>query len=301
VFVALTYALFPTIGVKSAPAELALGPAYDDVAVVYHSYPDSFTPRQLRLMKTVAPMRIWDGAGQYCWNADRLTLAFHWRPQESAAHSGELFALWRSTLKQHPVKVVQARLCRGTIAWSPWPGPGARGSSFFPNLDLPANMFGWWPTKLAGHQQIHDAFQPDPPIPALRSAAKSYVATSTGIGGEWILWRGATWCYLAYVAIGLVAWRRRQWVWVAVAGVAFGNQLTVLADIPAQLIRYMEGCIYLGVLALPLLTLAARPAVDTVTAAPAAARSASAGPRWSLRRSRGSSSPANAGLPRTRS
>jgi hypothetical protein len=301
VFVLLTYALFPNVGVKPASAELALGPAYDDIAVVYHAYPHSFTPRQLQLMRTVSTMRIWDGAGQYCWNADRLTLAYHWRPQESAAHSRELFALWRSKLSQHPLKVVQARLCRGTIAWSPWPGPGARGASFFPNLDIPANLFGWWPTKLAGHQRIHDAFQPDPPIPALRSAAKSYVATSSGAAGEWILWRGATWCYLTYLVIGLVAWRRRQWVWMTVAGAAFANQLTVLVDIPAQLIRYMEGCIYLGILALPLVTLAGRAADETVTAGPADERSASAGPRWSLRRSRGSSSRASAGRRRSRS
>ena len=301
VFVVLTYAVFPNVGIKAAPAELALGPAYDDIAVVYHAYPQSFTHRQLRLMKTVSTLRIWDGAGQRCWNADRLTLATHWRPEESAAHSRQLFGLWRRKLQQHPVKVIEARLCRGTIAWSPWPGPGDRGASLFPNLEVPANMFGWWPTKLDGNQRIHDAFQPDPPLPAFRAAAKAYVSTSMGIGGEWILWRGATWCYLAYLAIGLVAWRRRQWVWVTAAGVAFGNQLTVLADIPAQLIRYMEGCIYLGILALPLLTLAARPATEAVTEGPAAGRSASAGPRSSPRRSRGSWRRASGARRRTRS
>jgi hypothetical protein len=307
VVLALSYGLFPVVGVQRAPADLVLGPAYDDIAVVYHSEPASFNRGQLRLMKKVATKRIWDGAGQYCWNADRLTLAYHWRQQAAADHAGSLFKLWLAMVKHHPVKVLSARLCRGTIAWSPWPGPGTRGSSIFPDLDVPANLFGWWPTRLAAHPEIHDAFQPDPPVPALRSAATSYVRTSTGVGGEWILWRGATWCYLAYIAVGLLAWRRRQWVWVAVAGAAFANQLTVLVDNPAQLIRYMEGCIYLGVLALPLLTLARRPAGETnctdemATAAPAVGRSASAAPRWSLRRSRGSSRHASGARRRSRS
>ena len=266
VFMALTYGLFPNVGVKPAPADLVLGPAYDDIAVVYHSYPDSFTPRQLRLMKQVSTKKIWDGAGQYCWNADRLTLATHWRPGAAAAHSGALFRLWLSVVKHHPLQVASARWCRGTIAWSPLPALDSRGASIFPNLDVKPNMFGWWPTRLADHPEIHDAFQADPPIPALRSAAKSYVSTSMGVGGEWILWRGATWCYLAYVAVGVLAWRRRSWIWVTIAGAALANQLTVLADNPAQLIRYMEGCVYLGILAIPLLTLRGRAMPDPAPA-----------------------------------
>jgi hypothetical protein len=298
VFMALTYGLFPNVGVKPAPSDQVLGPAYDDIAVVYHSYPDSFTPTQRRLIKQVSTKKIWDGAGQYCWNADRLTLATHWRPQAAAAHSGALFHLWLAVVKHHPLKVMSARWCRGTIAWSPLPALDDRGASIFPNLDVPANMFGWWPTRLADHPEIHDAFQADPPVPALRSAAKSYASTSMGAGGEWILWRGATWCYVAYVAVGVLAWRRRAWIWMAIAGAAFANQLTVLVDNPAQLIRYMEGCIYLGILALPLLTLREPVTPDR---GPADARSASAAPRWFLRRSRGSSRPASDAPRRTRS
>ena len=271
VFMTLTYALFPNVGVKPAPSDLVLGPAYDDIAVVYHSYPASFTPQQLRLMKQVSTKKIWDGGGQYCWNADRLTLATHWRRDVASAHSGALFRLWLSQVRQHPLKVLSARWCRGTIAWSPLPALDHRGASLFPNLDVPANMFGWWPTKLADHPEIHRAFQADPPIGALRSAAKSYVSASMGVGAEWILWRGATWCYLAYIAVGLLAWRRRAWIWVTIAGAALANQLTVLIDNPAQLIRYMEGCIYLGILTLPLLTLGRGEATDGATPDPAPA------------------------------
>ena len=267
-FMALTYALFPNVGVKPAPSDQVLGPAYDDIAVVYHSYPDSFAPSQLRLLKTVSTKKIWDGAGQYCWNADRLTLTRHWRPGTASAHSGALFRLWLSVLRHHPLKVLSARWCRGTIAWSPVPPADSRGASIFPNLEVPANMFGWWPAKLADHPEIHRAFQADPPAAGLRSAAKSYVSTSMGVGGEWILWRGATWCYIAYIAVGVLAWRRREWIWVTVAGAALANQLTVLVDNPAQLIRYMEGCIYLGILALPLLTLAQPAEVERATPDP---------------------------------
>jgi hypothetical protein len=259
VYFALTYALFPNVGIKPGPADLVLGPAYHDIAVVYHDDPGSFTDRQVTLMKKVGTSKkLWDSAGADCWNADRLTLATRWIDRSAQRHSRQLFGLWRRTLQTHPLTVIRARLCRATIAWSPWRGSPALGASVFPNLDIPGNLFGWWPSKLAGDPEIHRAFQPDPPIPGLRTAARSYVSTSMGVGGEWIVWRGATWCYLAYLAVAVVAIRRRQWIWVTIAGAALANQLTVLLDNPGQLIRYMEGCIYLGVLALPLLTLPGR-------------------------------------------
>jgi hypothetical protein len=70
---------------------------------------------------------------------------------------------------------------------------------------------------------------------------------------KWILWRGATWCYLGYAAIVLFVVRRREPAVLALLGVALANQLVVLVNNPAQLVRYMIGPIFLGILVLPLM------------------------------------------------
>jgi hypothetical protein len=270
VFAVLTYGLFPNVGIKPAPSDLVLGTAYHDIAIAYHHDPGSFSQKQQQLMAKVAPLSLWYSAGGDCWSSDRLDNVKAFHRTAAADRARKLFGLWRRTLQAHPVTVVVGRLCRGAIAWSPWPGPAGRGNSAFPPLAVPDDMFGWWPKRLADSPEIHSALLPDPPISSLRSAAKSYVSNSMRIGGEWILWRGATWCYLAYIAVGVLAWRRRSWIVLSLAATAFANQVTVLLDNPAQLIRYMEGCIYLGILVLPLLTLTRRAAEQpAATAAPA--------------------------------
>ena len=69
---------------------------------------------------------------------------------------------------------------------------------------------------------------------------------------EWLLWRGATWCYVAYLVVWAVARRRRDWALLALVAIVAGQQLTVFVDIPTQAFRYMASPIYIGIMLLPL-------------------------------------------------
>jgi hypothetical protein len=76
---------------------------------------------------------------------------------------------------------------------------------------------------------------------------------STARQTQWLLWRGALWCYAAY-AVGWALARRRGWrTGAVVIALTAGLQLSVLAANPAPLARYMLPPVFLGVLALPLL------------------------------------------------
>jgi hypothetical protein len=75
---------------------------------------------------------------------------------------------------------------------------------------------------------------------------------------EWLSWRGATWCYVSYLAVGALAWVRRRGELLAVAAMVLGLQLGVLAAIPWQLFRYMAAPIIIGIMLVPLLPLSLR-------------------------------------------
>src|SRR5262249_22041243 len=77
---------------------------------------------------------------------------------------------------------------------------------------------------------------------------------------EWVAWRGATWCYLAYLSLILYSRRRRDLAVLGLGAVVFANQLTVVLDNPSQLVRYMAGPLILGILLLPLAFARPRPA-----------------------------------------
>jgi hypothetical protein len=57
---------------------------------------------------------------------------------------------------------------------------------------------------------------------------------------------------VAYVAVGLFAWRRRSWAPLALVAIVAATQITVTVNNPGQLVRYMEGPLVLGILLLPL-------------------------------------------------
>jgi hypothetical protein len=69
---------------------------------------------------------------------------------------------------------------------------------------------------------------------------------------DWVLWRGASWAYLSYLAVGLAAWALRNRYVLGVAAVVAGQQLAVLANISAQDFRYMATPIFVGALLVPL-------------------------------------------------
>lgn len=250
VWLALMAYVFPALGVQSASSDLVLGPAYADISVVYKQRPASFTAGDLALMRRVAPLEHWRGAGN-CYTSDVFTGSRNFRRVEADRVHGQLFELWVRVLKRSPDALIQARICRGAIAWAVFPTPTDLGPTLFPPTAVPGDLFGW--AKRLPDPQARAALRPDPVSPQLRDAARFVLLASHTRSFEWLLWRGATWALIAYVAVVLFARRRDEWSAVALVAVCLANQLVVLVNNPNQLVRYMTGCICIGVLLLPLL------------------------------------------------
>jgi hypothetical protein len=82
---------------------------------------------------------------------------------------------------------------------------------------------------------------------------------------DWLLWRGAFWCYLSYLAVWLFARRRRNWALLSLGAIVAGQQLGIMVDVPAQLFRYMAAPIFLGIVLVPLFFVPERPAPPKTT------------------------------------
>jgi hypothetical protein len=258
-----TNVVFPAIGVRRAGSELVLGPAYADLAVALDQRPSAFHPSDLALLSTVAPLSYWRTTAN-CYNADS-TVAFG-RPQFSIdaarAHQRELFDLWLRVLQRAPDVVIQARICRGSIAWNPFPGP-AQGWTVKIPIGGVSTLFNFPPQQIAQ----------SPYAAAIHRAPLSHVVNKVAVFArevsdtrsfEWLAWRGSTWSYVAYLAVGLFAWRRRDWRPVALVAIVAATQITVAVNNPGQLVRYMVGPVVVGILLLPF-AFAKRPATSQPT------------------------------------
>jgi hypothetical protein len=69
---------------------------------------------------------------------------------------------------------------------------------------------------------------------------------------SWLLWRGATWSYFAYLAVGAFALRRKDRALLSMAAIVLGQQLMVLTDNPTQVFRYMAAPLLIGPMLVPL-------------------------------------------------
>lgn len=256
----LTVAVFPLFGVERAKSDLVLGPAYDDIAYFYRHEPKALSAGDLAVMSAVAPLPVWHHAGN-CYTADDLTNDFRFSRDVASAHSGKLFAIWRKLLVHHPLGMTYARMCRGYIAWSPVPAPRRLGQTVFPlTIEKPSRYL-----KVPNLTWRH-ALMPAPIDKGFRHFAQVYVVNSRA--DEWALWRGATWCYVLYVAVAVAIVRTRRWSLLALAAMPFGVQLGVLVDNPNQLVRYMMVPLYAGVVLLPIVSVRRPAAADAAAPAP---------------------------------
>jgi hypothetical protein len=243
-------ALFPALGVKPAGSELMFGPAYADLAVAYAQRPALFTADDRRLLSTVAPLSYWSGSAN-CYNADATVSYGHPQFNFPAArqHAGELFGLWLRIAKRAPDEIVQTRLCRGSIAWNPFPGP-ARGWTVKIPIAGTAQFFNF-PRNRIANSPFASAITSTPPSRLLHQVAVWLRRLSDTRAFEWLLWRGATWSYVAYLAIAAFAVRSHRWQPLALVAVVAANQLNVMANNPGQLVRYMVGPLVLGIVLAP--------------------------------------------------
>ncbi len=243
----LNWFVYPAAGIKPMPSSLALGPAYADIAVAYADAPSSFTTADKSLMARVAPLAEWAKTAN-CFDADKTTqITGFIHNADALGHP--LFSLWLRVLERSPQLILDARICRGSIAWLVFPSsPSAR--AFLYGSQIPAGLYGI--TSRVRDNPYRADLATRPLSGSANTGALAARRASEVPQLEWLLWRGATWCYLAYLVVWAVARRRRNWALLALVAIVVGQQVTVLADIPTQAFRYMASPIYIGIMLLPL-------------------------------------------------
>jgi hypothetical protein len=246
----LNLVVFPAAGIKLPSRSLVFGPANADIAVAYAQSPQTFTPADLKLMKRVVPLAEWKKSGTYpsCYNSNNTTF-IHGFDTRASKLSGPLFRLWLRVLKQAPQLIIGARICRGSIAWLVFPGTWAASTYDYLSY-VPGNLWGWSQVPAVKYNPYRADF-------ATRPLFGNSVATFLRLASEtrqldWLLWRGATWTYLAYLMVAAFAVRRRSWAMLSMVAVLAGQQLMVLADNPDQLFRYMATALFAGPMLIPL-------------------------------------------------
>ncbi|MDG4785410.1 hypothetical protein O7626_05590 [Micromonospora sp. WMMD1102] len=239
------WALLPALGVRDSESIVAYEAMIADLAVGYAKHPAEFSAADLALLTRLAPPAHWRQSAD-CYTVDSTVYHPDFDRAAAAAHTDELLSAWWRLVRRSPQTVLDARLCRGSIAWRPTPAGGLR-----------ANPTAW---ALPIYLERDPRFQ-RPEVLAVaysrplgeRTAEVADLLASRVGQPEWLLWRGATWAYLAYLTVGLLAWRRRNPALLGLAALSLGNQLSVLAVNNAQAARYMAAPYVLGVLLLPLL------------------------------------------------
>lgn len=248
--------VYPALGIEGIRPSLTYATAYADIAVVYAERPTLFHRADLTLMREVAPLQHWRTTAT-CYNSDPTT-GPGFDGGKADLLNDRLLRLWAQIFERAPDAVLGARLCRGSIAWVVFPGQPEERAQPGP-ASVPDDLFGW---QQAGQTMDRSPYRPILKIRPLSGRLHDAAAFLRGITYtpqlEWMSWRGATWCYLAYLAVVALAWVRRRRALLAAAAMVAGLQLGMLAAVPWQLFRYMAAPILIGIMLVPLLPLALR-------------------------------------------
>ncbi|MGW6480612.1 hypothetical protein ACWGDS_22420 [Streptomyces sp. NPDC055059] len=257
----LMLVVYSAVGVQKPPRTLVYNLHYADLAVTYAQAPGLFTQDDLRLMSRAAPLSDWRTTGATCFASDPLYRKLNRHVTDQLTEP--LVQLWWRTLRKAPQKVMGARICRGHIAWAVFPGPQDQGGRTYNSLNwVNPTFYKWYPEMRTS--PYRQASQPHPPSQALRDVGVFAYAASRVPQLEWLLWRGAIWCYATYVLVTRLTRARGCRALFALAGVTFGTQFTVFVATPSPCFRYMAAPMFIGVLCLsliPALRGAARPVV----------------------------------------
>ncbi len=252
----LNYVVYPAAGIEKTPKYISYAAADSDIAVAYAERPSSFTPADTRLMARAAPLAEWARTAD-CYDSDFTTKIPHFI-ERSSLLTGQLFHLWLQVFKRSPDLVLGARICRGAIAWSVFAGPPKLAANTSePGDQIPANLFLLAPV-LRGNP-YRSALRGDPPSLELNKAANFLWLASKVSQLQWLLWRGAFWCYLSYMVLFTFARRRRNWQLLSLGAIIAAQQVGVMATNLAQLYRYMVSPIIIGIILIPLFFARNRP------------------------------------------
>ena len=124
------------------------------------------------------------------------------------------------------------------------------------------------------HNPYRDGLRTQPLSGTLNKAGLFLRSLSNTPQLQWLLWRGAFWCYLSYLAVFLFARRRRDWALLSLGAIVAGQQLGIFIDVPGQLFRYMASPIFIGIVLVPLLFTREDPVPQAAGQLPAAAAGA---------------------------
>jgi hypothetical protein len=254
----LNFVVYPAVGVQKTPAWEAYSIQYADIAVAYADRSYTFTAADLRLMAQAAPLAQWKHTA-VCYDSDPTTSIL-----DAAARSepldGQLMALWVRVLKRSPDLILGARICRGSIAWNLFSGPpSVRANTVTDPTSIDPSLWGLaYRPGMAGNP-YRSAMRTRPLSTKLNHLGLFLRSLSNTPQLDWLLWRGAFWCYLSYLAVWLFARRRRNWGLLSLGAIVAGQQLGVLVDVPGQLFRYMAAPIFLGIMLVPLFFARDRP------------------------------------------
>lgn len=248
--------VFPLVGIQAPSKTYVYHTAFGDLAVAYREHPEAFEQRDRDVLAAVAPLSRWYKGGS-CHTINPLIWRGDFSWEQADAHSAELLDMWKRLLIRDPGLVIETRLCRGSIAWTLTDDQFADGGDTYrfsrrPNADTYVG-----PGKVADFPE-RDRYTLRPVWQGLHQVAVSWLDLSLTHSVDWLLWRGAFWCYLSYLAIALAAWAQRNRYVVGIGAVVIGQQLAVLANISAQDFRYMASPIFIGFMLLPLLSSALR-------------------------------------------
>lgn len=247
---ALNSLILPAVGIEAPSATYVYQTAYADIAYAYHKDPAQFRPRDIAVLRQVAPLSRWRAGGATPATVNDLIWreGFSWSQAE--AHSGELLDIWKRLLFERPGDMINTRLHRGAIAWRVSADTHMKSGATY-HFSLRPNADSYvGPTKVTDFPG-REVFTLRTNFPTLHKAAVSLIKHSYRL--DWLLWRGALWSYLAYLALALAAFARRERAFLALGAVVLGQQLAVLANNAAQDFRYMATPIPIGMMLLPLL------------------------------------------------
>jgi hypothetical protein len=198
-------------------------------------------------MKKVVPLPEWKKGGT-CYSSNTTTSAPHF-VANAARQVGPLFRLWLEVLKRSPQLIIGARICRGSIAWLIFPGSTAAATHDYLSF-TPANLWGWANVPSVKHNPYRADFATRP---IFGNGAAVFLRDASKVSQlDWLLWRGATWSYVAYIAVGAFALRRKNRAALSMAAIVAAQQLMVLSDNPVQLFRYMATPLFIGPMLIPL-------------------------------------------------
>ncbi len=240
--------VYPAVGIKRPPSGLVLAEAYSDIAVAYAERPSSFTPADKQLMAKAEPLKRWKASAD-CYSAATARMPGLTRAPHRLKL--QLVSLWLRVFLRTPQLILAARLCRGSIAWQVFPGARQAVAYQYPSR-IPTGLFGAARLKKVRDNPYRAELATRPLSSALNKTATFLRAASEIPQLAWLLWRGATWCYIAYLAVWAVAARRRSWVLLSLAAIVAAQQLVVLVQNPAQVFRYMAAPLFIGILLIPL-------------------------------------------------